>query len=202
MAQAPTIDRSGQFTGYRERTMKSVREVLGTVGRVRTAVDVGAGEGWYAAEMMRQGLVDFCVPTDVSVRRTLELKPVLYDGKNLPFPDRRFELSYAVDVAHHASDPSAFLHELARVSSKWILIKDHTYKSSLGRSTLAFLDFMGNRRFGIESPGRYQHGWSWFGNLERNNLKLKTLMSPVHCHVGLTGALTNRMQFIALFCRC
>ncbi len=190
---------AGTITGYRGRTYAMVRDAMRALGPIGSAVDVGAGEGWYARHLMDDGVIDRITPVEVQ-RRTLTLvEPVLYDGVRLPFDDRAVELVYAVDVVHHAGNPFDLLDDMARVAGKWLVLKDHTYASTLGRTTLAVLDEVGNRRFGIPSPGRYQHGWSWLPRLAACGFTPRAMLHPAPCHSGVLGAFTNRLQFVAAF---
>ena len=190
---------AGTLTGYRARTYALVRDTMRALGPIANAADIGAGEGWYARALMDDGVIARCTPVEVTRRALTIVEPVLYDGARLPFPDRSVELVYAVDVVHHACDPFALLDEMARVASRWIVLKDHTYQTALGRFTLAVLDELGNRRFGIPSPGRYQRAWSWLPRLEASGFVVRTLMHPAPCHPHILGALTNRLQFVAAF---
>lgn len=190
---------AGMLTGYRGRTYALVADVIRNLGTIATAVDVGAGEGWYARSLMVDGLITHCTPVELTRRALTVVEPVLYDGKRLPFGDRSAELVYAVDVVHHANEPNALLTEMARVADRFLVLKDHTYASALARATLVLMDEVGNRRFGIESPGRYQHGWDWLDHLAGAGFKVRQLIHPASCHSGILGSVTNRLQFVAAF---
>lgn len=190
---------AGTITGYRDRTYAMVRDTMRALGPVATAVDVGAGEGWYAKHLMDDGVVARITPVEVQRRALTLVEPVLYDGVRLPFADRAVELVYAVDVVHHAGDPFALLDDMARIASRWLVLKDHTYASWFGKTTLAILDELGNRRFGIPSPGRYQHAWDWLPRLKAAGFVPRTMTHPAPCHTGVLGSLTNRLQFVAAF---
>jgi hypothetical protein len=190
---------AGTITGYRRLTYSLMRETMRALGPIATAVDVGAGEGWYARSLMEDGVIERCTPVEVTKRAITFLEPVLYDGKRLPFDDRSTELVYAVDVVHHADDPGALLDDMARIAERFIVLKDHTYSNALGYTTLAIMDELGNRRFGIPSPGRYQHGWDWVDHLAGAGFLRRQLIHPAPCHSGVLGALTNRLQFVAAF---
>jgi hypothetical protein len=190
--------RSGQFTGYREKTFGLMRDLLEPLGQIQTAIDVGAGEGWYANRLMQERFVQNSIPVEVSRRKHLEVAPIIYDGKTLPFLDNSVPLVYSIDVVHHAENPFELLDEIARISSKWILLKDHTFDSFLGQMTLQILDELGNRRFGISSPGKYQRAWTWLEHLESRGYKLLSIRHPASCHTGILGVATNKLQFIAL----
>jgi SAM-dependent methyltransferase len=118
------------------------------------------------------------------LRRAAPVPFVHYDGARLPFADRSFDLVYAIDVLHHAASPRALVRELARCARKHLLLKDHTYRSIAGRWTLRLLDEVGNRRFGIVSPGLYQRGWEWLPWLEAEGFRQKALVHPLRCHEG------------------
>ena len=190
---------AGSASGYRARTTQLLVDVLAAVAPVVDAVDIGAGDGGLAALLMREGLVGRCIPVDIKRRETVEIEPVLFDGHTLPFDDASVDLAYAVDAAHHAADPVRFICEMARVSSRWLLLKDHTHATRAGKLALRAMDEIGNRRFGIGSPGNYQRGFEWFRVLEAGGYRLHHLVHPARCHTGAMGALTNRLQFVALF---
>ena len=191
------LDVAGGFTGYRARTFAMIRRLVASTGGVDRGVDVGAGDGWMARRLMDDGLVRECTPVDVVRRASVIVEPVLYDGARLPFADRSVDLAYAVDAAHHAADPLAFLFEMARVSRRFILLKDHTCTSAAGAAMLRILDEIGNRRFAINSPGHYQRGFAWLDALRGCGFVPRTLLHPAGCHVGPL-ALTNCLQFVAL----
>ncbi len=190
---------AGALTGYRERVYRLVAHHLRAIGPIGSAIDVGAGEGWYAARLQREGVIDLVIPIEVVRRKRVLIEPTLYDGVTIPFADRSTELAYAVDVVHHTGDPLALLGEIARVSSRWILLKDHTFKSRIGCLTLAVLDELGNRRFGIPSPGNYQREFEWVAYLRTVGFDCVQLTHPAVCQRGALGVLTNHLQFVAVF---
>jgi SAM-dependent methyltransferase len=186
---------------YKDNVIAELRSVLSELGPLHSAIDVGAGDGYYAARLMEQRLVEKITPVEVQARAHSEIEPVLYDGTTLPFAERSFELSYAIDVIHHSTNPPRTLQELARVSSRYLLLKDHTYDSPVGYAFLCLLDEIGNRRFGVPSRYRYQRGWEWSPVLERAGFRLQRLIHPARCEEGLLGRLVNPLQFVALWRR-
>ena len=189
---------AGGVTGYRRRTFELLRSTIATTSGVREAIDVGAGDGWMARSLVEAGLVGRCVPVDVVRRARVVVEPVLYDGTRLPAEDASVDLVYAVDAVHHADDPHRLLAEMARVSRRYLLLKDHTFETAAGAWMLRVLDEIGNRRFAIGSPGHYQRGFEWLALLREHGFSVRELLHPAPCHVGPLGALTNRLQFVAL----
>jgi SAM-dependent methyltransferase len=186
---------------YKDNVIAELRSVLSELPALHTAIDLGAGDGYYAARLMEQRLVAAITPVEVQVRPRSEIQPVLYDGTTLPFAERSFDLAYAIDVIHHSTNPTRTLQELARVSDRYLLLKDHTYQSPAAYALLCLLDEIGNRRFGVPSRYRYQRGWEWSPILMRAGFRLQRLIHPARCEDGLLGKLVNPLQFVALWRR-
>jgi len=151
--------------------------------------------------MRESGQIGELTPVEVQARPNSFVVPTLYDGNKLPFADRSFDLVYSVDVLHHCPDPEASLRDLVRCSNRLVLLKDHTWRTRSGKWTLAVLDELGNRKFGIPCLYEYQHRWDWFNIIESEGFRLVRRIHPAVCHVGLMGRLTNALQFAALWKR-
>lgn len=63
----------------------------------------------------------------------------------------------------------------------------------------AILNELGNRRFGIPSPQHYQRGTEWTAQLASQGWTMRTMIHSCRCHSGLLGALSNRLQYVALY---
>ncbi len=187
------------MTHYRDRLLDQIREWVKPLGPLKNALDFGSGDGFFASSWASQGLIGSVMPVDVVERRESHVKPVVYDGQRLPFADASFELGYAIDVLHHCPRPMAALDDLMRCTSRYLLIKDHTYQSAVGKVALGVLDEIGNRRFGIPSPYRYQREWQWVEHIERAGWRRRQFLNPMRCHVGLLGTATNGLQFMGLW---
>lgn len=187
---------------YRKRVWAECLPLLQGLEGVREILDFGCGDGWFATQVGALFPAGRLTPLDVKRRDAVLVEPMIYEpGAALPFADASMDLVYAVDVLHHCHAPEFYLDELGRVSRKYLLIKDHSYRSPLGYAALAILDELGNRRFGIPSPQHYQRGRAWTDHLARRGWSLRKMIDPCHCHVGLLGALTNGLQYMALYQR-
>jgi SAM-dependent methyltransferase len=184
---------------YRLRILPLLLNLLRERAPAARALDFGSGDGWFATQMRASGLIGELVPVDVQARPNSFVEPIHYDGMRLPFDDRSFDLVYSVDVLHHGPDPAASLRDLVRCSSRLLLLKDHTWRTRAGKLTLAVLDEIGNRKFGIPCLYRYQRRWEWFDIIESEGFRLVRLIHPAVCHAGLMGRLTNSLQFAALW---
>jgi SAM-dependent methyltransferase len=186
------------MNAYRLRVLDQLKATLAPLGPVDSALDFGSGDGFFAHSLRAQTALAAITPVDVVERAHSLVRPLLYDGQRLPFADRSFELAYSVDVIHHCPDPLAALADLARCTRRWLMLKDHQYTSAPGRLTLAVLDELGNRRFGIHSPYLYQRDWQWVKWIEAHGFVRRSFVHPMRCHTGLL-ALTNRLQFMGLW---
>lgn len=187
---------------YRRNLLEILRPLLAPRAPVDRALDFGSGDGWFAHVFREQGLAREVVAVDVQARRRSFVAPQLYDGGRLPFPDRSFDLVYAMDVLHHCPDPAVSLRDLLRCSRGLVLIKDHTYRTAAGKLALAALDELGNRRFGVPSIYRYQRGWEWLEVFRQEGFVQEALIhpAPVETRPPLVW-LTNRLQFVGLWRR-
>lgn len=91
------------------------------LGAVRSALDVGAGNGF--SSIHAPGHIDL-VATDGSWRM-LSRHPgparVIADAVALPFADSAFDLVFCWELLHHVEEPWRALREMARVSRKSVV---------------------------------------------------------------------------------
>jgi len=196
-----TVNGSRRPTRYREQVLNQIQTILQGVPRAAIALDFGSGDGWFADQLERLGHAGAVVPAEVSVRSASIRRPVLFDGQQLPFADEAFDITFAIDVFHHCPNPADAIKEALRCTKNYFVIKDHTYRNQLDWLTLAALDELGNRRFGVHSPGCYQRGWAWNAHLEACGFARKLLVHPAPCHSGVLGRMTNHLQFLGLWVR-
>lgn len=186
---------------YRQRVWKPLKFLLGQLGLAPVEIlDFGSGDGWFSLQVQALFPNGVVTPIDVKRRECALREPLLYDpGSQLPFEVASFDLVYAIDVLHHCHSPEFYLDELSRVSRRYLLIKDHTWQRKWEYWALAVLDELGNRRFGIPSPQHYQHANTWTDYLAARGWRLRQMIHPCLSHIGLLGALTNQLQYIALY---
>lgn len=124
-------------------------------------LDVGCGSG-EVAESIRQLRANVRFQgIDVLVRPQTRIPVREFDGFKIPFPDRHFDFTMLVDVLHHAEDAEQLLAECVRVSRQFILIKDHSCNSFWDDWRLRFMDWVGNRSYGVALPYNYLSTQQW-----------------------------------------
>jgi hypothetical protein len=189
------------MSAYKSRVMEAIETHCSDAFPVATALDLGAGDGWYAAQMQDRGLAESVHALEVQIRRNSLVEVDLYNGTHIPLADRSVELAYAFDVLHHCGEPLSVLDEMMRCTDNYLLLKDHIFRSRFDWWILATLDEIGNRRFGVPSPHKYQHGWDWVERLEAGGFERCALVTPVELAGFPLGPLANKLQFIGLWQR-
>lgn len=128
---------------------------------VGSVVDVGCGDGSIGAALVgkRPGLE--YRGFDVMERPGARVAVAVFDGLNLPLPDRSVDAVLLVDVLHHASDPGALLAEARRVAKKHVVVKDHLADHPSSAAILSFMDWVGNRPHGVKMTWNYWSTSQW-----------------------------------------
>lgn len=124
-------------------------------------LDVGCGDGQISAQVAARRHNVSIVGIDVLLRPEQSIPVTLFDGTTIPFEDDSFDVVMFVDVLHHAEDPTALLAEAARVSQKYLLLKDHVRTGFVGKWTLRLMDWFGNAQHNVVLPYNYLSGPEW-----------------------------------------
>lgn len=124
-----------------------------------SVLDIGCGNGEVGALLAEEGRHVRGVET--LERDTCAIDMSVYDGETLPFDDDEFDWATIVDVLHHAADPARVLAEARRVTRSGIVVKDHFAQNTRHRTTLAVMDWVGNRQYGVGRDGEYLSRAAW-----------------------------------------
>lgn len=132
-------------------------------------LDVGVGIGDVTLAMQRAGndvtgldVEDLCC--------TPEVKPVLYDGKTMPFADKSFDLATIITTLHHTPDPDHIVAEAARVARRIIIMEDVFYSAPHKYATF-FMDSLLNLEF-FGHPHSNKNDAQWKATFDKLGLRL------------------------------
>ncbi len=134
-----------------------------------TGLDVGCGSGEVAVAVKTLRPTVKLEGVDIFVRPKTAIPVREFDGRTLPYPDNSFDFVMVVDVLHHTHDPKQVLGECTRVAKHAVLIKDHYCNSGFDEIRLRFMDWVGNRSYGVALPYHYLSSSQWkivFSELE------------------------------------
>ncbi len=159
------------------RRVRKLAEALSSlVPEGSRVLDVGCGDGQISALVVARCANVSIVGIDVFLRPERSIPVTLFDGKTIPFEDDSLDVVMFVDVLHHAENPVALLAEAARVSKKYLLLKDHVHTGPVGKWTLRLMDWFGNAQHDVLLPYNYLSGPEWAKAYEEVGLRpVKTL---------------------------
>jgi ubiquinone/menaquinone biosynthesis C-methylase UbiE len=112
----------------RRQVLGKLHKALGSeaVAPFGSALEIGAGTGYFTLNLMLAGLIREAVATDISHGMLatlsdsarslgLEVRTVRTEAERLPFPDESFDLVFGHAVLHHLPDLDASFAEFVRV---------------------------------------------------------------------------------------
>lgn len=121
------------------------------------------------------------------------------DGKSIPYPDDSFDTVLIIDVLHHTDDPCALVAELARVSSRYVIIKDHVRWGGISYIKLRMMDYVGNAHYHVRLPCNYQTNKQWKILFHKNKLKPVKIQRDLKLYTGIFHFLFDeKLHFIAV----
>jgi len=86
-------------------------------------IEIGSGPGSLLEVMRKRGyVIEGLDIRDSSFRP--ELKPRLYDGVNMPFADKSYDIALLPTILHHTPDPDLIIAEAMRIAPCVIIIED------------------------------------------------------------------------------
>jgi SAM-dependent methyltransferase len=184
-----------------------------------SVLDIGCGDGSIASLIAQHNPSVTLQGIEFAARPTCRIPCTTFDGETIPFPDAAFDVAMFVDVLHHASEidgPGAksrdadhrrarssgitrLLAEAARVSRRYVLIKDHVSESTLDFKTLQFMDWVGNRPHGVVLPYHYQNRKQWEQYFAQTGLAVRNWESQVPLYPFPFSTIFGRkLHFVAL----
>jgi SAM-dependent methyltransferase len=183
--------------GHRVEVLAS--ELAAQIPKGASILDIGCGSGHIGFLVAQKAKRVSITGIEVAARPDCMIPCSEFDGRTIPIEDASFDVCMLVDVLHHAGDPRLLLREAARVSKRYVLIKDHISEGSLDNLTLKFLDWVGNRPHGVVLPYNYMSLAEWDGAFEEASLKRLSWSREVPLYPFPASLLFGRgLHFVAV----
>ena len=182
------------------RRVRRLAELLGqTIPEGSRVLDVGCGDGQISAQIARSRENVSIIGIDVLLRPERHIPVTQFDGSTIPFADATFDVVMFVDVLHHTKDPAALLRDAARVTRKYILLKDHFRTGFLGGFTLRLMDWFGNVHHGVVLTYNYLSETEWTQTYRSIGLRPVSLTRELKLYPNPANLIFGRgLHFIAL----
>lgn len=164
----------------------------------RSVLDIGCGDGTIAG-LLAERRRDLAIEgVEVIPRPTCRVPCRAFDGAQLPFLDRSFDVCLFVDVLHHTTDVTQLLREAARVSRSCIVLKDHLSESSFDHATLRAMDWVGNRPHGVTLTYNYQSLSQWQEHFAACRLQATQVSTALPLYpFPFSGLFGRKLHFVA-----
>jgi ubiquinone/menaquinone biosynthesis C-methylase UbiE len=161
------------------RRLEALTSIIAPLLPSGPILDVGSGSGMIGKKLMAMRPDLQIVGIDVHLRPDPLIEIKAYDGKQIPYEDNTFSAVLLIDVLHHTDNFLPLLEECLRVSSDNVLIKDHFYSNSMEWAILSFLDWIGNKPYGVRLPYNYLMRNEWQKGLECVGAKEKQRLESI-----------------------
>jgi SAM-dependent methyltransferase len=107
------VRRLAHLKALREYELEKVSSYLPTSGRI---LEIGAGAGWQAKRLSELGYNVTALDLNANQLRSNAVFPVQdYDGHQIPFPDKYFDVVFSSNVLEHVVELDALEKEICRV---------------------------------------------------------------------------------------
>ena len=105
------------------RAKRVARHILSQIPEGAQVLDIGAGNGLVAKEIAEKRNANITL-LDVIDWNTSKFPVKMFDGENIPFKDKEFDVALLVDVVHHSNNEEQLVKEALRVAKKVVVLEE------------------------------------------------------------------------------
>ncbi len=181
---------SQQGYGNQQALCNTICAVLPRGTRL-TGLEIGCGNGTLSQSITKKRPEIKMTGVDVNVSTKALIPVTKYDGSSLPFADKCVDFVILSDVLHHYESPRTVLKEAARVSRKFVIVKDYVCENNVDRATLRVIDCFDKKGKGAARQSKYFSSAEWqtlFAELglkpEVTNTKVALYPFPINLVFG------------------
>ena len=162
-------------------------------------LDVGCGDGQITKLVVARRSGVKATGIDVLLRPKTHIPVAKYDGTTIPFEDASFDVVMLIDVLHHTENPAALLREATRVTTRYVLLKDHFRNGVFAGATLRLMDWISNIHQGVALPYNYLSEMEWHRIYERVGVRPVDIKRKLNLYPQPANLVFGRnLHFIAL----
>ncbi len=167
--KSPSLRRK-LYRMYLARARQIVPKIVPALHKKDHILDIGCGTGMITKVLKNEHGFDITL-TDVDYNQMCDEYPVIiYDGKKLPFKNKRFSTSLILTVLHHAKDSDTVLDEAIRVTKNRIIVMEDIFTDLPSRIITFIGDCLVN--FEVHSPFHNHTKENWINIFEKKKLKV------------------------------
>ncbi len=164
-------------------------------------VDVGSGYGGLGNAILEeaQGTKRITVTgLEKKPRGGEKIETVGFDGYSIPAKDEEYDVTILADVVHHEEKPMELLKEVARVTKRMMIIKDHIPQGILAQSRISLIDWAANDPYGVKCLYRYFTVEQWQDIYKELGMTIGEEITSINLYPPLINMLFGkRLQYIA-----
>jgi SAM-dependent methyltransferase len=149
---------------YLTRLTELVKCIIPHLKEGDRVLDIGCGSGMLGKMLLESPIR----PRELKVQGLERFKrgnePIevqVYDGVNIPYAARTFDVVILADVLHHELDPDRLMRESIRITRRLLIIKDHQLNGPFAWLRISLIDWAANLPFGIPCLYRYNTPPEW-----------------------------------------
>jgi ubiquinone/menaquinone biosynthesis C-methylase UbiE len=122
-----------------------------------------------------------------------------FDGYQIPCADDAYDVTILADVVHHEEDFMRLLKEVARVTKRIMIIKDHTANGFLGYQRICFMDWAANSPYGVKCLYRYFSAAEWRAIYQKLGGSVAVELESIKLYQGPVNVIFgNKLQYLAV----
>jgi ubiquinone/menaquinone biosynthesis C-methylase UbiE len=157
------------FALWMKDSLSKWERIKGSIKKEDKILDLGCGPG--SMTMLLKKKYFHVIPLDIKdLSFSSSVIPIIYDGRNIPFPDDSFDTALILTVLHHDLDPERIIQEARRVARKIIIIED-VYENYFQKHLTFLTDSLLNFEF-WNHPHSNKDDKEWKYLFEKLNLNL------------------------------
>ncbi|MEP4091791.1 class I SAM-dependent methyltransferase [Reichenbachiella sp.] len=155
---------------WKQDALRKLSWIIKHLSPQHKILDLGSGSCFLSSLLMDKGFE--VTPVDVqNLSSITTISPLIYDGRNLPFKEKAYDVVLLLTVLHHVKDFRATIREARRVSNKIIIIED-IYYNTFQKYLIYFFDSLVNFEF-LNHPHNNLNDLEWKALFHGENLVLE-----------------------------